>query len=281
MLEISNMSHVYAQKQALDTVSFTLHKGVTALLGRNGAGKSTLMKILATLLNPTTGELLLNGAEVSHVIQKMRDISVYLPQDMVYPAYLTGKEYVHYLLALKGKDTSSVEAWMKKLGLSAALDTRLAKYSGGMRQRTALAYTLACDAELLLLDEPTQGLDPWERLRFNKYIAAVSSDKSILFSTHIISDVEAIASRIIILDQGRIIYDGWIDELYQTYQVPTWIIQSTDALQDAGKYVVSNIKRVSHSCLEIRGIGETVPQGAEFVQPDLEDIYLWLTHREK
>lgn len=282
MFEVQQITHYYGRTVALSDVSFIARSGIIGLLGRNGAGKSTLLRILATLLRPTQGTVIFDGVDAIRSPALLRRAAAYLPQDMGFPNHVSARTYVRYLLALRGNDQHGADQWLERLGLDTVADKKLGSYSGGMRQRTGLAYALACDTHILLLDEPTQGLDPWERTRLHTHLAELASDRLILFSTHIVSDIEAIANRVLIVDQGRLLYDGDVQSLLNHADgVPTWIVHSDMLWQPNPAYTITGVRRLTDGKLEIRAIGTPMPESAIRVTTTLEDQYLRLTSAHK
>jgi ABC-type multidrug transport system ATPase subunit len=209
-IEIAGVGKRYrGDAWALKDISLTLEAGVIGLLGPNGAGKSTLMNILATITRPTTGTVRLNGVDCTAKPDTMRRQLGYLPQDFgVYPN-LSAREFLGYLAAVKGVPARAaatrIEELLDLLNLTHAAARPLGGYSGGMRQRVGIAQALLNDPAVLIVDEPTVGLDPEERLRFRHLIADLSGDRIVILSTHIVSDLEATASRIALIEKGRLL----------------------------------------------------------------------------
>ncbi len=211
-LDIEGVAKAYRGVTALHPLGLTLEPGITGLLGPNGAGKSTLMRIIATVTTPSAGSIRWNGADVRRSPDALRRQLGYLPQDAgVYPQ-LTADEFLRYVAALKGLPARAaaeqIDALIDRLNLGSARSRPLGGFSGGMRQRVGIAQALLGDPQLIVVDEPTVGLDPEERVRFRQLIGELGRDRVVLLSTHIVSDVEAAASRIVILDDGRIRADG-------------------------------------------------------------------------
>ena len=209
-LKADRLTKQYKNKIAVDRLSFTLEKGVTGLLGTNGAGKTTLMRMLCGILTPTGGEITYDGVPVTE--ESYRDILGYLPQDFGYYPEFSGLDFLMYFSALKGlskKDAKvRTEELLEIVGLSDAAKKKVKTYSGGMKQRLGIAQALINRPEVLILDEPTAGLDPKERVRFRNLMEEIGKENIVLLSTHIVSDIEHIADRIIMMKSGQIIWQG-------------------------------------------------------------------------
>ena len=216
-LNIDRFTKQYGPKIAVDRISLTLRPGVTGLLGANGAGKTTLMRMLCGILRPTGGSISLDGLDVS--TEGYRAALGYLPQDFGYYPSFTGLDFLLYMAALKGMERSharqrSLEL-LELVGLSEVGRKKIRTYSGGMKQRLGIAQALLSQPKLLILDEPTAGLDPKERVRFRTIIQEQGKESIVLLSTHIVSDVEHIADRILMVKDGQIIYDGDVHDTPQ------------------------------------------------------------------
>lgn len=209
-LLIENIQKSYGKKKVCDGVSLRLCPGVIGLLGANGAGKTTLMRMICGVLSQDTGKITLDGIDVS--CEAFRDALGYLPQNFGYYPSFTGREFLLYVSALKGLSKKEAERKTEELlglvNLAEAADKKIKTYSGGMKQRLGIAEALLNDPKLLVLDEPTSGLDPGERARFREKIAEMGKNAIVLFSTHIVSDIELIADRILMMKDGKIIWDG-------------------------------------------------------------------------
>ena len=214
-LTVDRLSKQYKNKIAVDRVSFNLTEGVTGLLGANGAGKTTLMRMITGILAPTSGDITADGIPVQ--TEEYRAILGYLPQDFGYYPEFTAREFVQYIAALKGLDKNTAkrktEELLELVGLSDVAGKKIKTFSGGMKQRVGIAQAIINDPKILILDEPTAGLDPKERVRFRNLIAEIGKDTVVLFSTHIVSDIEHIASNVMMMRDGQIIYEGaWSEE---------------------------------------------------------------------
>lgn len=214
-LKVDRLTKQYKNKIAVDRISFSLQKGVTGLLGANGAGKTTLMRMICGILTPTGGDISYDGIDVSD--EKFRNILGYLPQDFGYYPEFTGTDFLMYFSALKGlskKDARvRTEELLEIVGLSDVAKKKIKTYSGGMKQRLGIAQALINRPEVLILDEPTAGLDPKERVKFRNVIEEIGKDNIVLLSTHIVSDIEHIADRIIMMKSGQIIWNGKISDV--------------------------------------------------------------------
>lgn len=213
-LIIDNVSKQYQSKVAVNQVSLKLHNGVYGLLGANGAGKTTLMRMICGILQPTNGAIYFDGLDVSS--EKYRSILGYLPQDFGYYPDFTGRDFLLYVSALKGLNTlvakRKVDKLLKLVDLQNKAHKKIKTYSGGMKQRLGIAQALLNNPKILILDEPTAGLDPKERVRFRNLIEEMGRSSIILLSTHIISDIEHIADTVLIMKDGQIIYQGKWEE---------------------------------------------------------------------
>lgn len=209
-LSVDRVSKQYKNKLAVDRVTFDLSEGVTGLLGANGAGKTTLMRMMTGILSPSGGEISADGVPVQS--EEYRALLGYLPQDFGYYPEFSAKEFVQYIAALKGiekkKAKEKTDALLDLVGLSDVAGKKIKTFSGGMKQRVGIAQALVNDPKILILDEPTAGLDPKERVRFRNLIADIGKDTIILFSTHIVSDIEHIASNVLMMREGKLIYEG-------------------------------------------------------------------------
>lgn len=214
-LVIDRVSKQYKNKIAVDRISLKLQPGVYGLLGANGAGKTTLMRTICGIIKPDSGTVSLDGQEAA--TEEYRAELGYLPQDFGYYPEFTGQEFLMYMAALKGLNKAQAKRKIKELAEIVALQDVIKKkiktYSGGMKQRLGVAQALLNDPKLLVLDEPTAGLDPKERVRFRNLIAELGKENIVLLSTHIVSDIEHIADRVLMMKDGQIIYqDAWKQE---------------------------------------------------------------------
>ena len=214
-LVIDRLSKQYKNKIAVDRISLQLKPGVYGLLGANGAGKTTLMRMLCGILKPTGGTVTLNNQDVS--TEEYRTMLGYLPQDFGYYPEFSGVDFLLYMAALKGLEKSCAKKKIKELlelvSLKDVAKKKIKTYSGGMKQRLGIAQALLNDPKLIILDEPTAGLDPKERVRFRTLIASLGKDNIVLLSTHIVSDIEHIADEVLMMKDGQLIYQGeWTED---------------------------------------------------------------------
>lgn len=209
-LTADRLTKQYKNKIAVDRISFTLTNGVTGLIGANGAGKTTLMRLLSGILIPTSGTVTCDGMDVD--TEEYRDILGYLPQEFGYYPEFSGRDFLLYMSAVKGLANPDVkrktEELIEQVGLKDAARKKVRTYSGGMKQRLGIAQALLNDPQVLIMDEPTAGLDPQERIRFRELISGLGEDRIVLLSTHIVSDLEHIADRLMIMKEGRLIWQG-------------------------------------------------------------------------
>ena len=285
-LELQDVRYRYrGGHDALAGISLDLGTGIVGLLGPNGAGKSTLMRILATLARPTAGAVRWNGADLSRDPDAVRRTLGYLPQDFgVYPS-LTAREFLAYLAAVKGVPAREVETrvadCLRRVGLEDAADRRLGGFSGGMRQRVGIAQALLNDPRLLIVDEPTVGLDPEERLRFRHLITDLAADRLVILSTHIVSDIEASATALAIMAKGRLLYSGAPEPLLAQAagHVFEWTVDADRVLELRAKFVTSSSIRRPEG-VRLRIVAEAAPHAdAVACEPNLDDAYLWLLTR--
>jgi ABC-type multidrug transport system ATPase subunit len=265
---------------ALAGVSLTLEPGVLGLLGPNGAGKSTLMRILATLARPTRGRVTWDGADITRAPDALRAVLGYLPQDFgVYPN-LTPQEFLEYLAAARGLSgpaaRARIEALLELVNLADVRRRPLGGFSGGMRQRVGIAQALLNDPRLLIVDEPTGGLDPEERVRFRNLLSDLAGNRIVILSTHIVSDVEAVATRIALLAHGRLVADAAPEELLRAAEgrVWEWLVASGELAALRERHRVAGLVRRSDGAL-VRVVAEAPPAAAaRAVTATLEDAYL-------
>lgn len=214
-LILDRVTKQYKNKIAVDRISLTLERGICGLLGANGAGKTTLMRMVCGILMPTGGTISYDGLDAAS--EEYRNLLGYLPQDFGYYPDFTGRDFLLYMAALKGLDKMAAVRktgeLLELVSLSEVAKKKIKTYSGGMKQRLGIAQALLNEPKILILDEPTAGLDPKERVRFRKLIAELGKDSVVILSTHIVSDIDRIADRILMMDQGKLVFDGGRDDV--------------------------------------------------------------------
>lgn len=289
-LRIDHMTKQFQDKRAVNDVSLKLTPGVWGLLGANGAGKTTLMRMVAGILQPTKGEIYYDGIEIGTLGAAWRDVFGYLPQEFGFYPEFTVKNYLEYMAALKGltrTDTKKrIHDLLELLTLSEVKNKKIAKLSGGMKRRVGIAQALLNEPEVLFLDEPTSGLDPGERVRFRNLLSEFAHDRIVLISTHIVSDVEYIATQNAVMKDGSIIASGTTEQLVQQINGKVWNarIRPEEAARWEQQLCVVSLRNEEDGSISIRYLAEKpeVPQ-SQNIEPRLEDLYLWLfpnTERE-
>lgn len=286
-LFINNVSKQFKDKNAVNDVSLHITSGVWGLLGANGAGKTTLMRMIAGIMEPSDGKIEYDGIPITTLKGKYRDIFGYLPQEFGFYPEFTVKDYLEYVATLKGltkKDTKKkINELLENLSLEDVRNKKINKLSGGMKRRVGIAQALLNDPEVLILDEPTSGLDPGERVRFRKMISEFAKDRIVLISTHIVSDIEYIATKNAIMKNGQIIATGTTDELVQEMNGKVWECEvSTEQLPEYEKKLqIVNLRNEDDGKVTVRYLSEKPFSSESFkVKPRLEDLYLWLFPQE-
>lgn len=282
MLTVNNVTKNYGSFTALEDVTIEFGCGVYGLLAPNGAGKTTLIKMLTTLLFPTRGEILYNGSNILKMDEEYRNVIGYLPQEFGYYKNYSPRQFLNYIAALKGIDRKKAD---KKSGellemvyLNDVADKKMKKFSGGMLQRVGIAQAMLNNPEILILDEPTAGLDPKERVRFRNLISSLSKDRTVILSTHIVPDIETIANRVIMFKDHKVfcndspanICDFLSGNVYETYNIEsiTCPYLMLTQRQEGGRTLV-------------RFASDEKPSGdIKEVSPNLEDVFLYIYRDE-
>ncbi|MCP4140473.1 MAG: ABC transporter ATP-binding protein [Chloroflexi bacterium] len=287
-LTITNLGKEY-QRDFWGLKDFTLdvQPGILGLLGPNGAGKSTFMRMLATITKPTTGTILWDNDDIVKNPDPLRAVLGYLPQDFgVYPN-LNAIEFLEYMAAIKGLDSKSTKKRIDELlqvtNLADAAKRPLGGYSGGMKQRVGIAQALLNDPQLLIVDEPTVGLDPEERVRFRNLLSDLSEDRIVILSTHIVSDIESTATRIVLVNKGQLLRDSAPENLLKELdgKVWKWTVPSADLPALKHKHIISGAVR-RRDGVELRIVSESSPHPqAAVADPNLEDAYLLIVKGEQ
>lgn len=280
-LKMIKLTKQFGDFTAVDHINLTMTNGVYGLLGVNGAGKTTLMRMICTLLQPTSGKITCNGKDILKMGAEYRKLLGYLPQDFGFYPEFTVRDYLLYIAALKGIRPAVAKKRVKeliaKVGLSKAANKKMKKLSGGMKRRAGIAQAMLNDPKILILDEPTAGLDPNERIRFRNLISELSEDRLVLLSTHIVSDVEYISNEIWLMKDGRLLHQGTADELIQSMTEGVWkcYANKSDVPKLMKQYKISNIKSEPHG-VELRIISKEKPfPDAVGEEATLEDVFLY------
>ena len=272
----------YGSKTAVNHLNVTLTNGVYGLLGANGAGKTTFMRLLCTVQRPTSGKIVLDGKSIWKLGERYRDVLGYLPQHFGYYPDFTALDFLLYVAALKGLDDRRAKKvsgeLLEEVGLSGEGRRRIKTFSGGMKQRLGIAQAMLNNPHILILDEPTAGLDPKERVRFRNLISAFSKDRIVILSTHIVSDIEFIAEKIMMMKDGEIIHFGRPHEI--TSRIGGCVWECTVPTSRVEQYTVSlnisNLRNEENGRTVLRVIADQPPvAGAVKVQPNLEDLFLY------
>lgn len=286
-LEIRHVTKRYRDKMAAADVSLTLTAGVWGLLGANGAGKTTLMRMLAGILRPTEGQILCDGVEIGALGAAYREKLGYLPQEFGFYPEFTVQDYLEYMAALKGlpraEAARQIDALLERVSLAEVRRKKIVKLSGGMKRRVGIAQALLNDPEILILDEPTAGLDPGERVRLRNLLSEFAQDRIVLISTHIVSDVEYIAAENAVMKDGKIIAVDTTEGLVQQIEGKVW--QGSAPAEELPRWEhrlqVVNLRNEPDGTVTLRYLAEA-PQlpGSIPARPKLEDLYLWLFPEE-
>ena len=282
-LAFDRLTKEYGAKIAVDRVSAALGPGVHGLLGANGAGKTTLMRMACGVLRPTSGEVRFDGQPIERMGGEYRALLGYLPQDFGYYPEFTALDFMEYMAALKGIARHAARERSLELlaavGLSGEERRRIRTFSGGMKQRLGIAQAVLNDPAVLVLDEPTAGLDPKERVRFRNLIASFAQDKVVLLSTHIVSDVESIADRILVMRAGAVVMEGDPSELVALAEGKVWEAElpAREAEALAARVTVANARHTEAGRTVVRYVSDVpaVP-GSASAAPTLEDLYLYV-----
>ena len=286
-LEIRHVTKRYRDKTAVSDVSLTLTAGVWGLLGANGAGKTTLMRMLAGILQPTDGKILCDGVEIGTLGAAYRAKLGYLPQEFGFYPEFTVQDYLEYMAALKGlpraEAARQIDALLERVSLAEVRRKKIIKLSGGMKRRVGIAQALLNDPEILILDEPTAGLDPGERVRFRNLLSEFAQDRIVLISTHIVSDVEYIAAENAVMKNGTIIAQDTTEGLVQQIEGKVWqgSVPAGELPRWEHSLQVVNLRNETDGTVTLRYLADA-PQlpGSTSVPPRLEDLYLWLFPEE-
>ncbi len=282
-LKIEHLSKQFKDKTAVNDVSLTLTPGVWGLLGANGAGKTTLMRMIADIMTPTSGTICYDGVNIHKMGSDYRKLFGFLPQEFGYHRDFSVKDYLEYMAALKdipaGKTNKKINYLLDILSLSDVKRKKISQLSGGMKRRVGIAQAMLNDPEILVLDEPTAGLDPGERVRLRNVISEFSRARIVLISTHIVSDIEYISTRNAIMKARKMIDVGTTSELVKQIEGKVWncTIPSSKLPECEMRLRIINQRGEDHNQVSIRYLSDhSEIEGSVTTEPRLEDLYLWL-----
>ena len=285
-LKIKNLNFNYKNKKALDNINLTLKNGVIALLGPNGAGKTTLMKLLVTLYETKNGEIELNNIKYSKNNERIKSSIGYVPQDFDMYNNINGQEYLEFVAKMRGIPKSDLKNHIKrvvsKVNLEEFINKKIGTYSGGVRRRLGIAQALIGDSKLIVMDEPTVGLDPEQRNEFRKLLPIISKDAIVLISTHIVEDIQFNCNKLIILNQGKVLYDGTIDEFIDMVEVYS-VVVSNDEFEDLEyKIDIIDYKKVKDG-VQIKYISNKKDKlkNSSKIDTTLQDAYISFLQKEQ
>lgn len=280
-IKITNLTKEFQGLKAVDNISLEMHNGVYGLLGVNGAGKTTLMRMLCTLIRPTSGTITCNGRDIFELDGAYRRLLGYLPQELGFYPEFSVEDYLGYVASIKGLRPTfakrRIPELLRQVGLYDERSRKMKKLSGGMKRRAGIAQAMLNDPKILVLDEPTAGLDPNERIRFRNLISELSRERLVLLSTHIVSDVEYIADKILLMKDGRISHAATQQEIVNSVPTKVWscTVRKDEAEAWERQYRVANIKTLQNGA-ELRLLSQTPPSPAAREETmTLEDAFLY------
>ncbi|MDX5677562.1 ATP-binding cassette domain-containing protein, partial [Clostridioides difficile] len=284
-LEIRNLNFNYKNKKALDNINLTLIDGVVALLGPNGAGKSTLMRLLVTLYETSIGEIELNNIKYSKNNEKIKANVGYVPQDFDMYNNINGQEYLEFVAKMRGVSKNDlkkhIQKVVSKVNLDKFINKKIGTYSGGVKRRLGIAQALIGDSKLIVMDEPTVGLDPEQRNEFRRLLPEISKNSIVLISTHIVEDIQFNCDKLIILNQGKILYDGTINKFIDMVEVYSVVVSN-----DEFEYLERNIDIIDYrrvkDGVQVKYIGKNTEKLKDSLRIDttLQDAYINFLHKE-
>ncbi|HBE9725193.1 ATP-binding cassette domain-containing protein [Clostridioides difficile] len=284
-LEIRNLNFNYKNKKALDNINLTLTDGVVALLGPNGAGKSTLMRLLVTLYETSIGEIELNNIKYSKNNEKIKANVGYVPQDFDMYNNINGQEYLEFVAKMRGVSKNDlkkhIQKVVSKVNLDKFINKKIDTYSGGVKRRLGIAQALIGDSKLIVMDEPTVGLDPEQRNEFRRLLPEISKNSIVLISTHIVEDIQFNCDKLIILNQGKILYDGTINKFIDMVEVYSVVVSN-----DEFEYLERNIDIIDYrrvkDGVQVKYIGKNTEKLKDSLRIDttLQDAYINFLHKE-
>lgn len=282
-LQLDHITKVFRDRRVVDDISLRVTSGVWGLLGANGAGKTTLMRMIAGIMKPTSGEILYDGVPVGTLGGQYRQVFGYLPQDFGFCRDFSVGDYLEYMAALKGltrrQGLKRIRELLEQVSLGDVREKKIARLSGGMKRRVGIAQALLNDPEVLVLDEPTGGLDPGERVRFRNLLSEFARDRIVLISTHIVPDVEYIATSHAIVKEGKLLAVGDTEELVRLAEGKVWSgrIPACEVPEYESCLRIVNLRNESDGTVSVRYLAEQPFDGMSVPEaPRLEDLYLWM-----
>lgn len=286
-LKIEGLNRAYGKHKVLHDINFSMREGIYGLIGENGAGKSTLMRILATIDFPSNGKVFYNGKDIFSIGEEYRGIIGYMPQDYSIYSGFNAIDFLEYMGALKGMKKQELQLKISDVleivNLSDVSHKKIRTYSGGMKRRIGIAQAILNNPDILILDEPTAGLDPGERLNFSNFISDLSREKIVLLSTHIVSDIEAVAKELIVMNKGKILESGKMEELIMRNQGKVWeaVLTQEEYQRIQKERKVIHVKQNGNN-MTVRYIGEKFqPVESREQEPTLEDYYAAVSRKEE
>lgn len=286
-LYVEHLTKHFKDLTAVNDVSLQITPGVWGLLGANGAGKTTLMRMIAGIMSPSSGQIRYDGIPINDLKESYRDVFGYLPQDFGFYPEFTVKDYLEYISVLKGltpKDSKRrINELLEQMTLSQVRNKKIIKLSGGMKRRVGIAQALLNEPEILILDEPTSGLDPGERVRFRNLLSEFAHDRIVLISTHIVSDVEYIATQNAVMKGGKLLAKGTTEELVKLVDGKVWTarIPMNRLPEYERRMPIVNIRNEDNGRISIRYLADApCIEESTPAAPHLEDLYLWLFPQE-
>jgi ABC-2 type transport system ATP-binding protein len=283
MIEVKQLTKTYSRNvHALSGIDLDIGSGMFGLVGPNGAGKTSLMRILAGLLRPSSGSVSVFGNDMSTLNgkQSAKALLGYLPQELGLYPNLTGREFLDYIAILKGVTDRAfrkrqINDLLEQVRLTDVADRKLKTYSGGMKRRVGVAQALLGDPKLVIVDEPTVGLDPEERVRFRNLLSDIASRSTVILSTHIVEDISHSCNDLAVMDKGKVVFRGSPSELINQARGHVWTITTPGERPNGGLSIVSTLQM--QNGVQYRVLGDPAPQyNATSIEPSLEDGYIWL-----